>query len=94
MGLRDKRKSFNLRIIFILKNLSEFCLSKKFSTKITYFFLEETFNNISNVIYSINCLTNISQQAKDFIARLFVRDIRKRATVGECLKHPWITKVQ
>lgn len=33
---------------------------------------------------------HISANAKDFISRLFVRDVRKRATVDDCLRHPWI----
>ncbi|RCN36953.1 hypothetical protein ANCCAN_17165 [Ancylostoma caninum] len=33
---------------------------------------------------------NTSACAKDFISRLFVRDVTRRATVDECLRHPWI----
>uniref|UniRef100_A0A914CTK9 Protein kinase domain-containing protein n=1 Tax=Acrobeloides nanus TaxID=290746 RepID=A0A914CTK9_9BILA len=53
---------------------------------------EETFCNITAVNYhfSPNYFANISQHAKDFISRLFVRDMRKRATVENCLTHPWI----
>lgn len=48
----------------------------------------ETFENITSVRYhEVNYL---SKPAKDFIARLFVRDMRKRATVEDCLRHPWI----
>ncbi|VDM84227.1 unnamed protein product [Strongylus vulgaris] len=33
---------------------------------------------------------NTSACAKDFISRLFVRDVTRRATVDDCLRHPWI----
>ncbi|KAK6107281.1 Ankyrin repeats (3 copies) family protein [Brugia pahangi] len=53
---------------------------------------DETFVNISAVNYhfSERYFEHISPYAKDFISRLFVRDQRKRATVDECLEHPWI----
>ncbi|VDM11902.1 unnamed protein product [Wuchereria bancrofti] len=53
---------------------------------------DETFVNISAVNYhfSERYFEHISPYAKDFISRLFVRDQRKRATVDECLGHPWI----
>uniref|UniRef100_A0A915Q0W2 Protein kinase domain-containing protein n=1 Tax=Setaria digitata TaxID=48799 RepID=A0A915Q0W2_9BILA len=53
---------------------------------------DETFVNISAVNYhfSERYFEHISPYAKDFISRLFVRDQRKRATVDECLRHPWI----
>ncbi|VDN25694.1 unnamed protein product [Gongylonema pulchrum] len=52
---------------------------------------EETFVNISAVNYhfSERYFEHVSPYAKDFIGRLFVRDQRKRATVDECLRHPW-----
>ncbi|CAD5209714.1 unnamed protein product [Bursaphelenchus xylophilus] len=53
---------------------------------------DETFCNITAVKYhfSTQYFGKVSPHAKDFIARLFVRDIRKRATVNDCLRHPWI----
>lgn len=67
---------------------------------------DETFCNITGVNYHFNdryirplypfqseysrYFKNTSTIAKDFISRLFVRDVRKRATVEECLAHPWI----
>ncbi|CAD5206687.1 unnamed protein product [Bursaphelenchus okinawaensis] len=53
---------------------------------------DETFCNITAVKYhfSTQYFGKVSPHAKDFISRLFVRDIRKRATVDECLRHPWI----
>lgn len=50
---------------------------------------EETFCNITSVKY--HDINYLSKPAKDFISRLFVRDMRKRATVDECLRHPWIS---
>ncbi|CAI4229948.1 unnamed protein product [Auanema sp. JU1783] len=53
---------------------------------------DETFCNITGVNYHFTdrYFKNTSDYAKDFISRLFVRDVRKRATVDECLRHPWI----
>ncbi|CAJ0572380.1 unnamed protein product, partial [Mesorhabditis spiculigera] len=53
---------------------------------------DETFCNITGVNYHFTerYFKNTSPFAKDFISRLFVRDARKRATVDECLRHPWI----
>uniref|UniRef100_A0A1I7X9H6 Protein kinase domain-containing protein n=1 Tax=Heterorhabditis bacteriophora TaxID=37862 RepID=A0A1I7X9H6_HETBA len=53
---------------------------------------DETFCNITGVNYHFTdrYFKNTSDFAKDFISRLFVRDVRKRATVDECLRHPWI----
>ncbi|KAH8877250.1 Death-associated protein kinase 1 [Schistosoma japonicum] len=52
----------------------------------------ETFQNILDCIvdYSREEMQNVSDLAKDFIQRLLVRNPRKRATVNECLQHPWI----
>ena len=35
-----------------------------------------------------------SELAKDFIGRLFVKDVRKRATIKQCLDHPWIKVIK
>ncbi|CAJ0923262.1 unnamed protein product, partial [Mesorhabditis belari] len=53
---------------------------------------DETFCNITGVNYHFTerYFKNTSPFAKDFISRLFVRDAKKRATVEECLRHPWI----
>ncbi|TKR62382.1 hypothetical protein L596_026357 [Steinernema carpocapsae] len=52
----------------------------------------ETFANITAVNYhfSDRFFGSTSQDAKDFISRLFVRDQRHRATVEQCLNHPWV----
>ena len=53
---------------------------------------QETFANITNIDYSFDeeYFGHTSDLAKDFIGRLFVRDVRKRATIKQCLDHPWI----
>ena len=53
---------------------------------------DETFCNITSVNYhfSQTYFANTSQFAKDFISRLFVKDVGARATVDDCLNHPWI----
>ncbi len=53
---------------------------------------QETFANITNIDYSFDeeYFGHTSDLAKDFIARLFVKDVRKRADIKQCLDHPWI----
>jgi death-associated protein kinase len=53
---------------------------------------QETFANITNIDYSFDdeYFGHTSDLAKDFIARLFVKDVRKRASIHDCLEHPWI----
>ncbi|PAV77013.1 hypothetical protein WR25_00130 [Diploscapter pachys] len=53
---------------------------------------DETFCNITGVNYHFTdrYFKNTSNYAKDFISRLFVRDVAQRATVEDCLHHPWI----
>jgi serine/threonine protein kinase len=36
----------------------------------------------------------VSKECKDFIKRCLVVDPKKRATIGDLLKHPWVAKVQ
>ncbi|XP_071743996.1 death-associated protein kinase 1 isoform X3 [Lepeophtheirus salmonis] len=59
---------------------------------------QETFENIVACDYEFDSefFSQTSELAKDFIRRLFVVDSRKRATVEECLEHPWIkpTKIE
>ena len=31
-----------------------------------------------------------SEEAKDFISRLLVKDTQKRLTASQCLEHPWL----
>jgi serine/threonine protein kinase len=53
---------------------------------------QETFTNITNIDYSFDdeYFGHTSDLAKDFIRKLFVRDVRKRANIKDCLDHPWI----
>uniref|UniRef100_A0A7E4ZXS2 ANK_REP_REGION domain-containing protein n=1 Tax=Panagrellus redivivus TaxID=6233 RepID=A0A7E4ZXS2_PANRE len=53
---------------------------------------DETFCNITSVNYhfSPTYFGTTSQLAKDFIGRLFVKDSHSRATVDDCLNHPWV----
>ncbi|CAF0802139.1 unnamed protein product [Rotaria sordida] len=53
---------------------------------------QETFNNITQVDYRFDeeFFANTSDLAKDFIQQLFVKNPRQRATVVDCLNHPWI----
>ncbi|XP_059159950.1 death-associated protein kinase 1-like isoform X2 [Physella acuta] len=53
---------------------------------------QETYHNITAVNYQFDkeYFANTSELAKDFIRKLFVKNPRKRATVDECLNHPWI----
>jgi serine/threonine protein kinase len=53
---------------------------------------QETFTNITNIDYSFDdeYFGHTSDLAKDFISCLFIKDVRKRATIKACLEHPWI----
>ncbi|KAL7073040.1 hypothetical protein ACQ4LE_008336 [Meloidogyne hapla] len=51
---------------------------------------EKTFANISAVNYKFPECSNFSLIVKDFIGRMLVRDVNRRATVDECLEHEWI----
>ncbi|ESO92517.1 hypothetical protein LOTGIDRAFT_162419 [Lottia gigantea] len=53
---------------------------------------QETYHNITAIIYDFDdeYFSGTSELAKDFIRKLFVKDVRKRAKVDDCLQHPWI----
>ncbi|XP_059080756.1 death-associated protein kinase 1-like isoform X2 [Tigriopus californicus] len=53
---------------------------------------QETYANIVACDYEFDeeFFSQTSDLAKDFIRKLFVFEQRKRATVEECLNHPWI----
>ncbi|KAF8382632.1 ttn-1 [Pristionchus pacificus] len=53
---------------------------------------EETLANVSAGDWDFDdpAFDDISAEAKDFICRLMLKDKRKRMTVGEALRHPWI----
>ncbi|XP_034026700.1 death-associated protein kinase 1 isoform X1 [Thalassophryne amazonica] len=53
---------------------------------------QETLANVSAVDYTFDedFFRNTSALAKDFIARLLVKDPKKRMTIQDSLQHPWI----
>ncbi|XP_048876346.1 death-associated protein kinase 1-like isoform X2 [Brienomyrus brachyistius] len=53
---------------------------------------QETLVNVSAVNYKFDedFFSNTSILAKDFIARLLVKDPKKRLSIGDSLQHPWI----
>ncbi|KAL4227700.1 Death-associated protein kinase 2 [Mactra antiquata] len=53
---------------------------------------QDTYHNITSLNYQFDeeYFDGTSELAKDFIQNLLVKDQRKRATIYECLKHPWI----
>ena len=54
----------------------------------------ETFANITGMCYDFDddAFEHISEDAKDFILKLLVKDQRKRLKALECLKHPWLNQ--
>lgn len=57
---------------------------------ITILLIGRTFFNLLKIDFTFRYFKNTSNYAKDFISRLFVRDATQRATVEDCLHHPWI----
>uniref|UniRef100_A0A158PAH3 Protein kinase domain-containing protein n=1 Tax=Angiostrongylus cantonensis TaxID=6313 RepID=A0A158PAH3_ANGCA len=57
---------------------------------------EETLANVSAADWNFEDASwnDVSDTAKDFICRLMAKDKRRRMTVQQALKHPWITKTQ
>ncbi|XP_071446192.1 uncharacterized protein [Hetaerina americana] len=55
---------------------------------------QETFCNISKaqLDFPEELFEDVSEQAKDFITRLLVREPSSRPTASDCLKHPWISQ--
>nr|XP_058913744.1 death-associated protein kinase 2 isoform X2 [Kogia breviceps] len=54
---------------------------------------QETLANITAVSYNFDeeFFSQTSELAKDFIRKLLVKETRKRLTIQEALRHPWIT---
>ena len=54
---------------------------------------EETLANVSAADWDFDdpSWDDVSDLAKDFICRLMAKDKRKRMSVQEALRHPWIT---
>ena len=55
----------------------------------------ETFANITGIAYDFDdeAFDPISDDAKDFIRRLLLKNQRKRMSAQECLKHKWLAQV-
>ena len=51
---------------------------------------DETFRKIVSLDFKFP--SYLSEECKDFIRHLIVRDPAQRMTFSQCLKHPWITK--
>lgn len=54
----------------------------------------ETFSNITRAEFDFDdeAFEDISEEAKDFISKLLVKDRRKRMLVSDCLNHIWLSK--
>ncbi|XP_015786422.1 myosin light chain kinase, smooth muscle isoform X2 [Tetranychus urticae] len=52
----------------------------------------ETMANVTSTKYDFDdeAFDAISEEAKDFISKLLLPDMRKRMTTTDCLTHPWI----
>ncbi|XP_053405460.1 death-associated protein kinase 1-like isoform X2 [Mercenaria mercenaria] len=55
---------------------------------------QETYHNITSINFEFDeeYFNGTSDLAKDFIQKLLVKDTRKRATIHQCLNHPWIKR--
>ncbi|GFR60758.1 myosin light chain kinase, smooth muscle [Elysia marginata] len=53
---------------------------------------QETLANVTLAHWDFSAeeFDNISSEAKDFIAKLLVKDPRKRMKSSECLEHQWL----
>lgn len=54
----------------------------------------QTYNNISKAEFDFDdeSFEGISDEAKDFISKLLVKESNKRMLANECLNHPWLDK--
>lgn len=52
----------------------------------------ETFANITGIAYDFDdeAFDPISDDAKDFIQKLLIKNQRKRLTAEACMRHPWL----
>ncbi|XP_041061412.1 myosin light chain kinase family member 4-like [Carcharodon carcharias] len=55
----------------------------------------ETLSNIltTNCSFDDEAFENISEEAKDFIANLLIREKSGRLSASQCLKHPWLNDI-
>ncbi|CAK9301099.1 unnamed protein product [Gordionus sp. m RMFG-2023] len=56
----------------------------------------ETLSNVTKLEWDFEdeSFDEISENAKNFISKLLLKDQKKRMTASECLKHPWLTMTQ
>jgi myosin-light-chain kinase len=56
----------------------------------------ETFANITSINFDFEdeAFDPISEDAKDFIRRLLVKNPRKRMSAADCLEHPWLKQYE
>lgn len=56
----------------------------------------ETMTNVTKAIYDFDdeSFEPISEEAKDFIAKLLIKDPTKRLKPSECLNHKWLAKTK
>ncbi|KAH9426420.1 Death-associated protein kinase 1 [Dermatophagoides pteronyssinus] len=71
------------------------CIAYNMLFGISPFYEEEkqdTYTRITKLDYDIDCdsTNQISDDARDFIQRLLVKDIRKRMSAKQCLEHRWL----
>ncbi|XP_015910171.1 myosin light chain kinase, smooth muscle [Parasteatoda tepidariorum] len=54
----------------------------------------ETMGNVTKAVFDFEdeSFSNISQVAKDFISKLLIKDLTRRMTATQGLKHPWLKK--
>ena len=52
----------------------------------------ETMSNISSMAWEFDdpVFDEVTDEAKDFISRILIKDERKRMTILECQAHPWL----
>uniref|UniRef100_UPI00398F4CAF myosin light chain kinase family member 4-like n=1 Tax=Pristiophorus japonicus TaxID=55135 RepID=UPI00398F4CAF len=55
----------------------------------------ETLTNVLTTVCSFDdeAFENISEEAKDFIANLLIREKSGRISAAQCLKHPWLNNI-
>ncbi|KAH0619315.1 hypothetical protein JD844_019302, partial [Phrynosoma platyrhinos] len=55
----------------------------------------ETLNNVlaANWYFDEEAFEGISEEAKDFVSNLIIKDKRGRMNAGQCLQHPWLNNL-
>eukprot|EP00794_Sanderia_malayensis_P002975 gene2975-3429_t len=56
----------------------------------------QTYSNIANVDFDFDAeeFDDISEEAKDFIECLLIKDSKERLKIQECLEHPWLQQME